>query len=108
VAPRFFRAPFGTRSPLLDPALARLGLSLVSWTRRGYDTVDGDAARVLRRLVSGLAAGDVLLLHDGVTVREHRAEPTVLAVLPWLLDELAARGLKAVSLRTACHGAADA
>jgi len=108
VAPRFFRAPFGTRNPLLDPALARLGLSLVSWTRRGYDTVDGDPARVLRRLVTGLAAGDVLLLHDGVAVRKRRAEPTVLAVLPRLLDQLAARGLKAVSLRTACHGAVDA
>jgi peptidoglycan/xylan/chitin deacetylase (PgdA/CDA1 family) len=107
-APRFFRAPFGTRSPLLDPALARLGLSLVSWTRRGYDTVDGDPARVLRRLVTQLAAGDVLLLHDGVTVREQRAAPTALAVLPRLLDHLEARGLKAVSLRTACYGAADA
>jgi peptidoglycan/xylan/chitin deacetylase (PgdA/CDA1 family) len=108
VPARFFRAPFGTRNPLLDPVLARLGLTLVSWTRRGYDTVDGDAARVLGRLVTGLAAGDVLLLHDGVTVRRHRAEPTVLAVLPGLLDHLAARGLKAVSLRTACNGEPDA
>jgi peptidoglycan/xylan/chitin deacetylase (PgdA/CDA1 family) len=105
--PRFFRAPFGTRNPLLDPVLARLGLALVSWTRRGYDTVDADAARVLRRLVSGLGAGDVLLLHDGVTVRERRGQPTVLAVLPRLLDHLGARGLRAVSLRTAWHGAAS-
>jgi peptidoglycan/xylan/chitin deacetylase (PgdA/CDA1 family) len=102
VAPMFFRAPFGTRSPLLDPALARLGLTFVSWTRRGYDTVDADSARVLQRLVDGLGAGDVLLLHDGVTVRQRRGEPTVLAVLPRLLERLADRGLKPVSLRTAC------
>jgi len=102
VAPIFFRAPFGTRNPLLDFALARLGLTLVSWTRRGYDTVDGDPARVLRRLVDRLAAGDVLLLHDGVTIRERRGEPAVLAVLPRLLERLADRGLKPVSLRTAC------
>jgi peptidoglycan/xylan/chitin deacetylase (PgdA/CDA1 family) len=102
VAPRFFRAPFGTRNPLLDLALARLGLTFVSWTRRGYDTVDGDAARVLERLVDGLAAGDVLLLHDGVTARERRPAPAVLAVLPRLLERLADRGLKPVSLRTAC------
>jgi peptidoglycan/xylan/chitin deacetylase (PgdA/CDA1 family) len=104
VAPRFFRAPFGTRNPLLDRALAQLGLTLVSWTRRGYDTVDADAPRVLRRLVNGLGAGDVLLLHDGLTVRERRGEPTVLAVLPRLLERLADRGLKAVSLRSACDG----
>ncbi len=102
VAPRFFRAPFGTRNPLLDPALARLGLTLASWTRRGYDTVDADAARVLHRLVEGLGGGDVLLLHDGVTVRQRRGVPTVLAVLPRLLEQLADRGLKPVSLRTAC------
>ena len=108
VAPLFFRAPFGTRNPLLDPALARLGLTFVSWTRRGYDTVDADAARVLRRLVDGLGAGDVLLLHDGVTVRERRGEPTVLAVLPRLLERLDGRGLKAVSLRAACDDGVDA
>jgi peptidoglycan/xylan/chitin deacetylase (PgdA/CDA1 family) len=107
-APQFFRAPFGTRNPLLDPVLARLGLTLVSWTRRGYDTVDGDAARVLGRLVDGLAAGDVLLLHDGVSARERRSEPTVLAVLPRLLDRLADRGLRPVSLRAACYAAQDA
>ena len=43
VPPRFFRAPAGLRSPLLDPVLRRLGLQLASWTRRGFDTVNGDA-----------------------------------------------------------------
>ena len=37
--PRFFRAPMGLRSPLLDPVLARLALRYVSWTRRGLDSV---------------------------------------------------------------------
>ncbi|MGH8633437.1 MAG: polysaccharide deacetylase family protein, partial [Burkholderiales bacterium] len=43
--PEFFRAPAGFRSPLLDPVLARCGLRYVSWTRRGFDTVDGDVGR---------------------------------------------------------------
>ena len=38
VAPRFFRAPMGLRSPLLDPVLAMEGLQLVvldpAWLRR--------------------------------------------------------------------------
>jgi peptidoglycan/xylan/chitin deacetylase (PgdA/CDA1 family) len=101
-APLFFRAPFGTRSPLLDPALARYGLRLVSWTRRGFDTVDQDAARVSRRLIKGLARGDVLLLHDGITARARHGEATTLAVLPILLRELDARGLTSVSLPAAC------
>jgi peptidoglycan/xylan/chitin deacetylase (PgdA/CDA1 family) len=41
--PTFFRAPAGLRNPFLEPVLHRLGLSLVSWTRRGFDTREGDA-----------------------------------------------------------------
>ena len=64
-----FRAPAGLRSPLLDPVLSRLGLTYVSWTRRGLDTIDANPATVLRRLTRGLSAGDVLTLHDRPAVR---------------------------------------
>ena len=100
-APRFFRAPFGMRNPSLHAAVIQLGLIYASWTRRGYDSVDGEAARVLGRLTKGLTAGDVLLLHDGVLQRARREDPTVLRVLPSLLEELRARGLRSVSLRQA-------
>ena len=96
--PRFFRAPVGLRSPLLDPVLARLGLDYAGWARRGYDTICDDPARVLQRLARGLAAGDVLVLHDGSSARTAAGQPVVLAVLPALLREFGARGLKAVSL----------
>jgi peptidoglycan/xylan/chitin deacetylase (PgdA/CDA1 family) len=96
--PRFFRAPMGFRNPMLDPVVAHLGLQYMSWTRRGFDTVARDPAAVLRRLLRGLAAGDILLLHDR---RSLHGEPIVLAVLPALLEKLAAAGLKAVSLKTA-------
>jgi peptidoglycan/xylan/chitin deacetylase (PgdA/CDA1 family) len=102
--PEFFRAPVGLRSPLLDPVLPGLGLRYVSWTRRGFDTVDGNAAAVLRRLTRGLAAGDVLLLHDGARARTREGEAVVLAVLPGLLERLAAAGLKSVPLPVACGG----
>jgi len=101
-APAFFRAPFGVRSPFLDPVLARLGLAYVSWTRRGYDTVDGDAARVARRLAVRLEAGDVLVLHDGIATGAARAQPAVLEVLPRLLELAASRGLNPVTLGAAC------
>jgi peptidoglycan/xylan/chitin deacetylase (PgdA/CDA1 family) len=101
-APGFFRAPAGFRSPLLDAVLAARGLRYVSWTRRGFDTVDGDAAAVLERLTRGLAAGDVLLLHDSGRARTAGGEPVVLAVLPGLLERLASAGLKSVPLPQAC------
>jgi peptidoglycan/xylan/chitin deacetylase (PgdA/CDA1 family) len=103
-APEFFRAPFGMRNPLLDPALAVCGLRYVSWTRRAFDVVDESAPRVLRRLTSGLAAGDLLVLHDGSAARARSGPATVLAALPPFLERSAASGLKVVSLPMACEG----
>ena len=98
VSPRWFRAPAGIRSPWLEPQLARRGLGLVSWTRRGFDTVTSDPDRVAARLVEGLAAGDVLVLHDRVTGRSSSGRPVVLEVLPRVLRALADRGLRSVPL----------
>lgn len=98
IHPRFFRAPFGLRNPLLDPALARLGLRLASWTRRGFDTRARDPASVAQKLLHGLKAGDILLLHDGNAGRAPDGGPIVLHVLPVLLDAIAASGLRPVTL----------
>jgi peptidoglycan/xylan/chitin deacetylase (PgdA/CDA1 family) len=105
-APIAFRAPAGLRNPLLDPLLHRMNLHLVSWTRRGFDTRDGDPASVLGRLSHGLAAGDILLLHDGharrsVSVggnRNANGHAVLLDVLPPLLQRCRAAGLRPVTL----------
>jgi len=96
--PRFFRPPAGLRNPLLDPVLHELGLRLVSWTRRGFDTRKGDAALVATMLSNGLAAGDILLLHDGHCARTRSGAPVVLEVLPRILAAARSRGLKPVTL----------
>jgi len=101
VQPHCFRAPAGLRNPLLDPVLHRLGLHLVSWTRRGYDTRDDDARRVLGRLTRGLAGGDLLLLHDGHARRATGGRPVVLEALPPLLARCRAAGLRPVTLAEA-------
>lgn len=103
VAPRFFRAPAGLRNPLLDPVLQQLGLQLASWTRRGFDTVNTDAAAVLRRLTAQLDAGDILLLHDGHCARTSTGRPVVLEVLPSLLTAIKQSGLRTVTLREAAR-----
>ena len=91
--PTFFRAPMGLRSPLLDPVLAVEGLSLVSWTRRGYDTVSRRPGRILARLTRGLTDGDILLLHDTAARTCADGTPVVLKVLPRLLAMIASAGL---------------
>jgi peptidoglycan-N-acetylglucosamine deacetylase len=99
--PHCFRAPAGLRNPLLDPVLHRLNLHLVSWTRRGFDTRVAAPQPVLARLVRGLAAGDVLLLHDGHARRTAQGQPVLLQVLPALLQAVQAAGLHTTTLRAA-------
>lgn len=96
--PTCFRAPAGLRNPFLAPVLHRLGLTLVSWTRRGFDTREGDASTVLARLAHGLQAGDILLLHDGHAARTADGRAVVLDVLPPLLARIQTDGLRAVTL----------
>lgn len=107
-APRFFRAPAGLRNPFLAPVLHRLGLTLASWTRRGFDTRERDPQRVLQRLERGLAAGDILLLHDGNCARDAQDRPVILTVLPALLAQLQRQGLVPVTLAQAVAGTRSA
>ncbi|WP_427306269.1 polysaccharide deacetylase family protein [Cupriavidus sp. H39] len=101
-APRFFRAPAGLRNPFLEPVLCRLGLQLAAWTRRGFDTRSGNnAARVARRLAGGLAARDILLLHDGNPGLDPAGHPHCTTVLPGLLAAIDRAGLRCVTLRAA-------
>lgn len=96
--PRYFRAPAGVRSPLLESLLHPRGLLLTSWTHRGFDTLERRPERVVRRLTHHLRPGDILLLHDGNAARDRRGRPVVLEALPQILDILAERRLKAIPL----------
>ena len=99
--PHCFRAPAGLRNPLLDPVLHRLGLHLVSWTRRGFDTRSTSPAQVLARLGRQLGGGDILLLHDGHARRSGSGRAVVLEVLPALLQRCRSAGLRLVTLQQA-------
>ena len=98
VRPRYFRAPAGMRNPWLQGVLRRFDLSLVSWTRRGYDAVCRDPRKIARRLLRNLRGGDILLLHDGGPARDRRGRPVVLEALARLLDTIASRDLTATPL----------
>ncbi len=99
--PLFFRAPAGLRNPFLEPALARLGLQLASWSARGFDTRIGNADSVKNKLLRGLRAGAILLLHDGNAARTSGGIPVILEALPAVLTCAAAANLRFVTLRQA-------
>jgi peptidoglycan/xylan/chitin deacetylase (PgdA/CDA1 family) len=101
-APRFFRPTAGLRSPFLEPILAQLDLQLASWTHRPFDTQCRDTELVHQRLTHTLAAGDILLMHDGNAARTPAGQPVILEVLPRLLATLHVAKLRSVTLASAC------
>lgn len=106
--PKYFRAPAGLRNPFLERILSAAGLQLVSWTRRGFDTVTNDPGRVLARLTRNMRAGDILLLHDGHAALTADGSPIILRVLPGLLAAIRAAGLVPVTLREALQAPSEA
>jgi peptidoglycan/xylan/chitin deacetylase (PgdA/CDA1 family) len=100
-APCFFRPTAGLRNPFLDPILASLDLRLATWTRRPFDTRCGDPDEVVGRLTRGLAAGDILLMHDGNAATTAAGQPVILSALPPFLAALQAAGLHSVTLAQA-------
>ena len=100
-APALFRAPVGLRNPWLEGVLARTGLRLVSWTRRGLDTLSADAGQVARRLLRDVAPGDILVLHDGPGGRDGPGRAVMLEALDRVLDGLDAAGLPSVAIDAA-------
>lgn len=99
--PQFFRAPAGLRNLFLEPVLNRLGLTLASWSVRGFDTQVQDSEKVSRKLLAGLRPGAILLMHDGNAACTKKNMPIILAVLPTILQAAKAQNLHFVTLRDA-------
>lgn len=99
LTPRFYRPPYGIRSPAHAGLTAALGLVVVGMARRGHDKDRGATPEsVVRRTLDALRGGEIVALHDG---DEHgRAEAVCAAAdaLPGILDGLAARGLEPVAV----------
>lgn len=85
VTPKLFRAPCGHRNSFTHPVAKDLGLDVMAWNRRGYDAVEKDAKKVLERILPGLSAGDIMLLHE--------ATPIAVEVLSAVLETMRDIGL---------------
>jgi peptidoglycan/xylan/chitin deacetylase (PgdA/CDA1 family) len=95
--PRWFRPPVGLLSPRVTAAAARIGLTIVGWSRSARDgRASTTAARAAARLCAAARPGAILVLHDAV--ERGGREPIAAAALPALLDALQARGLRSVTL----------
>lgn len=92
IEPKYFRPPYGKYDPETVRAAARDGLAVVLWTADGedwrYQTVHALEAHVEHELKGNV--GGIYLFHD--------IHPWTVAAIPEILDRLADRGCRFVTL----------
>ncbi len=82
----FFRPPIGYTNPSYAKVLAKLRLTNVGWTVRSYDSVYTEPNKLIERLLSKIAPGSIVLLHDNLDV--------TVDALSDFIDQATANGIK--------------
>ncbi|MBN1572223.1 MAG: polysaccharide deacetylase family protein [Deltaproteobacteria bacterium] len=95
----WYRPPMGYKTPSTFWAAKRLGLAVVGWHIKGWDTFYTDPEKIASSVLKRVRNGSIILLHDSSTLRERPIDrsPTVDA-LPDILSGLKERGLRPVTL----------
>jgi peptidoglycan/xylan/chitin deacetylase (PgdA/CDA1 family) len=83
--PTLFRPPYGDTNPSIRAIAAQNGLTEVIWTTDPDDWVNGETAAQTTKVVAGMKAGDVILMHD--------ADETAVQAVPLIAQALAAKDL---------------
>jgi peptidoglycan/xylan/chitin deacetylase (PgdA/CDA1 family) len=98
VAPHLHRPPYGVYSPASLRIARERGLQPLMWDRWGKDWRKFTTPRrITRRVVAGLRAGDVILLHDADFYSSQRSHQRTAAALPMILETLKSAELGTVA-----------
>lgn len=92
---RGFRPPAGVRTPELHWALDQLGVPLVLWSQRFFDTTLPFTVARAVRAAERATAGEIVLLHDR---QRDRNRETFLAALKHYVAALRERGFQLAAL----------
>ncbi len=61
---KLYRPPFGVTNPHISKASSITDKLIIGWSVRSLDTVIHSENKILRRILSRLKSGDIILLHD--------------------------------------------
>ncbi len=86
----YFRPPFGVTNPNIAKAIKGMNLEVIGWSIRSFDTVHKSKEQTLKRVISKIKGGDIILLHDTTT--------GIAWITEQILKHLEQNGMKAVSI----------
>lgn len=96
--PRFYRQPAGFRNPRIFRILQELGMILVGWQVRAFDTQRQNPEAIAGRILKKVRPGGVILLHDGSDSVQNDDRTATLKALPLILKGLKERGMEFLTL----------
>lgn len=96
--PRHFRAPHGFRNPWVTPIARSLGERTIGWSLGVWDSARPGVDEIVRRAMSGMRAGSILLLHDGDGYDAEGDRIQTAEALPYIIDGLRERGFRFATL----------
>jgi peptidoglycan/xylan/chitin deacetylase (PgdA/CDA1 family) len=96
--PRFYRQPVGFRNPKIFGILKELGMNMVGWQVRAFDTQLRDPQTIARKILEKIQPGGVILLHDGSDSEQNPDRTPTLGALPAILQGLKDREMEFLTL----------
>lgn len=97
--PRFYRAPYGYRTPWMKRTMQRRGFCLISL---GIMTSDYDSEtrskKIIGNILSRLKPGAIITMHDGRDTQIAYSRENLIQALPAIIDGIWAKGYEIVPL----------
>ena len=62
--PVIFRPPYGVTNPSIAKAINKANYHVIGWSVRSLDTVTKEKRKIVKRILSKLKSGSIILLHD--------------------------------------------
>lgn len=105
IRPHWFRPPYGRLRFAMRQQATLDNMTTVLWSRSMIDWGLMGNANGIRNRLEGIAAGDIVLMHDGQ--REHNRPDNLLRYLPGFLASLPGKNLQPWSLDGICTAHLD-
>jgi peptidoglycan-N-acetylglucosamine deacetylase len=74
----WFRPPIGYTNPIIARAVKKMGLSVVGWNKRSFDSVIKNPERLKMRTLRLTEPGSIILLHDNLEQTEKMLKAYIL------------------------------
>jgi peptidoglycan/xylan/chitin deacetylase (PgdA/CDA1 family) len=96
--PRYFRPPHGWRSPWMMKLASKEKYTVVTWTVDPDDWQHISAASIEHRVLSKCGSGSIILMHDGIELKQDPQRQQTVTALPVIIAELKSRGYRFVTI----------